>query len=155
MMADAKLEIGDAAPDFALPGIGRRDYKLSEYLGQPVVLVFYPGDATPVCTMQLKSYSSGIHEFKDLNAVVLGISPQDVDSHEKFAADERLAMPLLYDEGKKVGERYSVLGPLGFYRRSIFVVNSEGKLTFVKRGYTGATFVGTDKLVAAVKAASA
>ena len=84
------VAIGADAPDFTLPGTdgtdeGRRDYTLSEFRGQPVVLVFYPGDNTPVCTRQLNSYTAEIDEFEGVGAQVLALSPQDIASHDGFA----------------------------------------------------------------------
>src|ERR1700730_14335191 len=96
--------VGDVAPDFELPGTGDRTYRLSDYRGQPVVLVFYPGDSTPVCTAQLRSYSSDMGDFEDLGAQVLALSPQDLESHREFACREELKMPLLADTDKAVGE---------------------------------------------------
>src|SRR5262245_3501510 len=119
----AGLGVGDTAPDFELPGTGNRRYTLSEYRGRPVVLVFYPGDNTPVCTKQLNSYSRDIEEFEQLSAQVLAISAQAVDSHERFAEKQGgFAFPLLADTDKKVAESYGTLGPFGFPRRSVFVV---------------------------------
>lgn len=152
-MAVSKADVGEVAPEFTALGTGDRSYSLGDYRGRPVVLVFYPGDATPVCTIQLKSYTNGIDQFAALDAQVLGISPQNVDSHEKFSSAQNLAFPLLYDEGKSIGESYGVLGPLGFYRRSVFVINGEGKIAYAKRNINNALFVSTDKLVDAVKAA--
>jgi peroxiredoxin Q/BCP len=115
--AVARVEVGDPAPLFTLPGTGGRTYALRELRGSPVLLVFYPADFTPVCTQQLRSYSEDLSAFTELGAVVWCLSPQDVDSHERFAAEHRLGMPLLADTDKKVGEAYGILGPLGFYRR--------------------------------------
>ena len=66
------LGVGDRAPDFSLPGTGGRDYSLSEFSGRPVVLVFYPGDDTPVCTKQLSSYNDDLAQFSEMNAQVIG-----------------------------------------------------------------------------------
>jgi peroxiredoxin Q/BCP len=151
------VRTGDPAPLFTLPGIQdgvRRDHSLSEYLGRPVVLAFYPADHTPVCTVQLNTYTSDIGEFEPLGAQLLGISPQSVDTHEEFAADEGgFAFPLLADEDQSVAEAYGVLGPMGFYRRSAFVVDAHGRLAYVHRGFAGATFRRTPELVAAVRSA--
>lgn len=153
-------EIGTPAPAFTLDGTdgtpeGRRSYSLAEYLGQPVVLVFYPGDSTPVCTRQLNAYTEDIASFEDAGAQVLAISPQGIDSHEEFSHKQGgFAFPLLADTGKAVGEAYGILGPLGFYRRSAFVVDAQGVLRFAHRAVAGLTFRSTDELVAAVKAAS-
>ena len=149
-----KLTAGDRAPDFSLAGTGGKTYSLSDYRGQPVVLVFYPGDNTPVCTRQLQAYTEDWEQFEGLNAVVLALSPQDVESHEGFACKHGFKFPLLADTEKKVGEAYSILGPLGFYRRSIYVIDGEGIIRYVHRSATGLTYRSTDELVDAVKAAS-
>jgi peroxiredoxin len=143
--------VGTAAPDFALPGTGDRTYRLSDYRGQPVVLVFYPGDSTPVCTVQLRSYSSDIGEFAELGAQVLAISPQDVDSHREFACKEELKMPLLADTDKAVGELYGVLGPLGFYRRTVFVIDEAGIVRYAHQSRTNATFLAGPDLIEQVR----
>src|SRR3954470_6043259 len=114
--------VGDVAPDFELPGTGGRTYSLAEYRGQPVVLVFYPGDNTPVCTEQLNRYTSDIDQFNAAGAQVLAISPQSVKSHEHFSCSQGgFAFPLLADEDKTVGQAYGIIGPVGFYRRSCLV----------------------------------
>jgi peroxiredoxin Q/BCP len=152
----AQPSVGDAAPDFELPGTGDRSYSLSEYRGRPVVLVFYPGDNTAVCTTQLNSYSNEIDQFEGLGAQVLAVSPQSVDSHEKFSCKQGgFKFPLLADTGKEVGKAYGILGPLGFYRRSVFVVDGAGVVRYAHRAATGLTFRKTDELVTAVRQASA
>lgn len=142
---------GDPAPAFSLPGIhdgARRTYSLQEYAGRPVVLVFYPGDNTPVCTRQLNAYSADVEQFQALDAQVLALSPQDVDSHEGFAeAQGGFGFPLLADVDKEVAAAYGVLGPIGFYRRCVFVVDPSGTITYVHRGFAGATFRRTEDLV--------
>ena len=143
--------VGDPAPDFSLPGTGGRTYRLSECRGHPVVLVFYPGDDTPVCTLQLRSYSADMSAFDALDAQVLAISPQGVTSHQAFSDKEGLRFPLLADTDKKVGQAYGVLGPVGFYRRSVFVVDGDGVIRYAHRAVAGLTFKRTDELVAAVR----
>ena len=152
--------VGDPAPDFTLPGTdgtaeGHRDYTLSELAGRPVVLAFYPGDNTPVCTRQLNSYTADIDEFRDVDAAVLAISPQSVESHDGFSADQGgFAFPLLSDADKQVGKRYGILGPVGFYRRSIFVIDAAGVIRYVHRAVAGLSFRPTAEVVAAVEAAA-
>jgi peroxiredoxin Q/BCP len=148
------LSAGDAAPDFTLAGTGGRTYTLSELRGQPVVLVFYPGDGTPVCTKQLNSYRSDIGEFEGVGATLWAISPQGVASHEDFSAKHDFPFPLLADTDKKVAEAYGILGPLGFYRRSVFVVDAQGIVRYSHRAIAGLTFRPTAELVDAVRAAS-
>ena len=155
------ISAGDPAPDFALPGTddtpeGRREYKLSEYRGRPVVLVFYPGDNTPVCTRQLNTYTEDIGQFQEVGAQVLAISPQSVESHETFSCRQGgFGFPLLADEDKAVGKSYDILGPVGFYRRSVFVIDGEGIVRYAHRSLGGLTFKPTEELVEAVRASNA
>jgi thioredoxin-dependent peroxiredoxin len=152
-------EVGSPAPDFTLAGSdstdeGRRDYSLADYRGQAVVLVFYPGDSSPVCTRQLNAYTEDIDSFTGAGAQVLAISPQSVQSHDDFSCKEGgFAFPLLADTDKAVGEAYGILGPLGFYRRSVFVIDADGIVRYAHRAVAGLTFRSTEELVAAVKAA--
>jgi peroxiredoxin Q/BCP len=154
------VSVGQQAPDFTLPGTdgtpeGHRDYSLSELAGETVVLVFYPGDGTPVCTRQLNSYTADIEDFRAVDAKVLAISPQSIDSHDGFSADQGgFAFPLLSDVDKTVGKAYGILGPVGFYRRSIFVVDGGGTVRYAHRAVAGLWFRPTDELVEAVRAAS-
>jgi peroxiredoxin Q/BCP len=153
--------VGDPAPDFTLAGTdgtaeGHRAYTLSDHVGRPVVLVFYPGDNTPVCTRQLTTYTAEIDAFREVDAQVLAISPQSVESHDGFSADQGgFAFPLLADVDKEVARAYGVLGPVGFYRRSVFVVDAGGVIRHAHRAVAGLWFRPTDELVAAVSAASA
>ena len=148
------VSVGDQAPDFSLPGTGGNTYSLAQFRGQPLVLVFYPADDSPVCTKQLNSYNTGMGEFQDVGAQVLAISSQGLDSHEKFAEKLGLTFPLLADADKAVADAYGTLGPLGFPRRSVFVIDKEGIIRYVHRAIAGLTFRSTDELIAAVKAAS-
>jgi thioredoxin-dependent peroxiredoxin len=146
------LRPGDVAPDFCLDGTGGHTYCLHDHRGEPVLLVFYPADHSPVCTQQLRSYSEDLNEFEKLGAAVLCLSPQDVASHEAFAAAQALRLPLLSDEDKAVGRAYGILGPLGFYRRSIFVVDRDGVIRFTRRSLSNLTYLPTKDLVDAVRA---
>jgi len=139
---------GDTAPEFELPGTGERSYRLSDFRGQPVLLVFYPGDDTPVCTKQLNSYTDDMSQFEAVGA-------QSVESHERFAGKHGFPFPLLADTDKKVAGLYGTLGPLGFPRRSVFLVDGSGVIRYAHRAVAGLTFRSTDELVKAVKAAQA
>ena len=147
------IGIGDNAPDFSLPGTGGATYSLSQFRGQPVVIVFYPGDDTPVCTKQLNSYNDELDAFNGVGAQVLAISAQDMSSHEAFSERHGFKFPLLADTDKKVADLYGTVGPLGFPRRSVFVVNPEGVITYFHRAIAGLTFRPVEELVAAVAAA--
>ena len=144
------IEVGQAAPDFTLAGIeggAKRDYTLSEYRGRKVVLAFYPGDNTPGCTRQMCSYRDNLSDLEATGAVLLGISPQDVASHEAWAEKKGFTFPLLADVDKTAIEAYGVGAPVIGVRRSVFVVDAEGKVAFADRKLIGATFVPLDKLV--------
>jgi peroxiredoxin Q/BCP len=149
--------LATAAPGFTLAGtdgtdVGRRDYSLADYAGERVVLVFYPADHSPVCTEQLTTYSHDIREFAAVGAQVLAISPQSVAEHESFAAaNGGFAFPLLADEDKAVGDVYGILGPLGFYRRSIFVLDGDGIVRYAHRATAGLGFRPVSEIVAAVR----
>ncbi len=159
-----RIAVGSIAPDFDLPGTdgtgsgdgaGHRHYSLSEFDGMVRVLVFYPADSSPVCTVQLNTYTADIGRFDDVGAQVLAISPQSVADHDRFAATEGgFAFPLLADVDQVAGEAYGVLGPMGFYRRSVFVIDATGIVRYAHRSTAGLTFRPTTELLAAVEAAS-
>jgi peroxiredoxin Q/BCP len=140
-------EVGTTAPDFTLPGVlvaggtaEHADYALSAQRGKPVVLAFYPGDNTPVCTRQLCSYTSGLDAFTGLGATVWGISPQDIASHEEFARRHDIGLPLLADVGLAVSRRYGIsLGGVGL-RRSVFVIDRHGIVRWKHVTLLGLTF---------------
>ena len=124
----ATPEIGSEAPDFVLDGTspeGRRQYVLSDLRGRPVVLAFYPGDETPVCTKQLCSYQDDLGRFAEFDALVLGISSQNLDSHESFARKRGLTFPLLADTDRVVQRLYGVAGPF-MTKRAVIVIDAEG-----------------------------
>lgn len=139
--------IGDRAPDFTLPGTGGREYSLAEFLGKPLVIVFYPGDDTPVCTKQLNAYNDGLDRFRDLDAQIIAISAQSVDSHETFSGKHGFDFPLLADVDKEVAGRYGTLGPIGFPRRSVFIVDRDGIIRYAHRAIAGLTYRPVSELV--------
>ncbi len=141
------LGVGDPAPDFTLPGTGGREYTLAEFRGQPVVLVFYPGDDTPVCTKQLNSYNDDLEQFNEMHAQVIGISAQDVSSHDAFAGKHGFDFPLLADTDKAVAGLYGTLGPIGFPRRSVFIVDGDGIVRYAHRAIAGLTFRPVKELI--------
>jgi len=163
----AKVNVGDAAPDFELPGTGGKTYKLSDLRGKNVVLAFYPGDETKVCTAQFCSYRDNSERIDQLDAEVLGISPQSLDSHEHWVQEQSLNVPLLADEDLTVSKRYGVTGWLGplarftelkdvpggrYIMRSIFVIDAEGVVRYRHVSRTGSTFQSVGDLEQAVAA---
>lgn len=143
------MRTGDLAPDFTLPAwtdAGQVDLTLSAYRGSPVVLAFYPGDDTPVCTKQLCSYQDDLSVLTGLGAVLWGISAQDVASHERFAAKRGLSFPLLSDVDKKVHALYGAKGLLGLAKRSVIVVDGAGLVRWTHTSQVGLTFQDTDTI---------
>jgi peroxiredoxin Q/BCP len=147
-----KVDVGDSAPDFELPGSGGKTYKLSEFRGSKVILAFYPGDFTTVCTKQFCSYRDNDERIDNLGAQVLGISAQSVDSHERFIAENSLNVPLLADEDRSVAKAYGVAaGPL--VRRSIFLVDEQGVIRYRHVALVGLGYQDVGDLEQAVAAA--
>jgi len=147
----AKLKAGDPAPDFELPGTGGKTYRLSDYRGQKLILAFYPGDFTAVCTKQFCSYRDEGERLDGLGAKVLGISSQSVDSHERFVTEKSLNVPLLADEDKEVARAYGVvMGPM--VRRSTFVVDEEGIVRHAKVSRTSLGYDSVEDLEQALAA---
>ncbi len=148
-------DVGTPAPQFSLPATGDRVLSLAGFLGRPVVLIFYPGDDTPVCTTQLNSYNTDLGQFEDLGAQLLAVSPQTIESHEKFSCTQGgFKFPLLADTDKATFKAYGCLGPIGFPRRCVFVIDGMGIVRYAHRAKAGLTFRKTEELIAAVKAAS-
>ncbi len=116
--------VGELAPDFELPGTDG-PFKLSEHRGERVVLLFYPGDNTPVCTRQFCSYRDRAEDFAALDATVVGISSQDLDSHKGFIEKHHLNVPLLADVDGTVAHAYSASGRLGT-KRAVIVIDEHG-----------------------------
>ncbi|HEY2551991.1 MAG TPA: peroxiredoxin [Streptosporangiaceae bacterium] len=144
-------DVGAPAPDFTLPGLVlqgdeaiRADYTLSAHRGAPLVLAFYPGDNTTVCTRQMCSYTAELGSFDKLGAEVWGVSPQDVDSHEGFARKQGLRMPLLADVGLKVARQYGITLAGAGLRRSVFVIDASGIVRWKHVTLVGLTFPSAD-----------
>jgi peroxiredoxin Q/BCP len=121
----AQPKVGDPAPDFELDGT-EGSFRLSDHRGERVVLLFYPGDNTAVCTRQFCSYRDAGEDFEALDATVVGISSQSVDSHVGFSAKHGLNVPLLADEGGEVARLYGAQAPLMGTKRAVVIVDEEG-----------------------------
>jgi peroxiredoxin Q/BCP len=137
--------VGDPAPDFELEGTDGR-FRLSDHRGERVVLLFYPGDNTPVCTRQFCSYRDNADAFGALDATVVGISSQSVDSHESFAAEHGLNVPLLADEGSAVAKAYGAHAPVIGTKRAAIIVDEEGVVRYRHDHLLGLDFETVDDL---------
>lgn len=147
----ARIDIGDVAPEFELEGTGGRRYRLDACRGSWLVLAFYPGDFTRVCTQQFCSYRDAGDQLDRLDATVWGISPQSVESHERFREKYGLTVPLLADPDRTVIRAYGVLGPGGLVRRSIFMVDPEGTVRYRHVALLGLHYRDVDALRSALE----
>lgn len=134
-MAVSQVKIGDIAPDFELPSDDGALVKLSDFRGRRVVLYFYPKDDTSGCTTQACGFRDNYPQIEEKNAVVLGVSPDGVKSHQKFKTKYNLPFILLADTDRAVAEAYGVWGEKSFMGkkfmgiiRSHFVIDEQGKI---------------------------
>ena len=134
------MEVGTLAPDFALPDQEGRTHRLSDYRGRGVVLYFYPKDATPGCTKEACGFRDQMGSLKALDAVVLGVSADDVESHKRFAEKYGLNFPLHADPERKVIGAYGAWGKKNLYGKEVegvlrqtFLIDPEGRIARVWR----------------------
>ena len=129
----SQISTGSEAPDFTLKDGDGRDWSLSANKGKTVVLLFYPGDNTPVCTAQLCSVRDHWSEYQATGAEVVGISTDTVESHKGFAEKNRLPLRLLSDPDGKVSAQYGMKSWLpGRSARGVVVIDKEGKIAYHK-----------------------
>ncbi len=130
--AFAAPAVGKAAPAFKLQDQNGSWVNLEDHRGKWVVLYFYPKDSTPGCTTQACEFRDNIFAFRAANAVILGISVDDVESHAKFAEEHSLPFPILADSGKTTATAYGVLykamGIMELARRETFIIDPSGKI---------------------------
>jgi thioredoxin-dependent peroxiredoxin len=125
---ELKLKEGDKAPEFSVNTSGGGKISLADYLGKNVILYFYPRDDTPGCTKEACAFRDHFAGFKKKGAVVFGVSPDSVKSHDKFVEKFKLPFTLLADEDKKIVEAYGVWGEKSFMGRKYFGAN---RVTFL------------------------
>ena len=127
--------VGDRAPDFTLPST-QGEITLSKRLANgAVLLVFYPGDDTPVCTKQLCDYRDNLAVFTDLGVQVIALNPQALASHEKFATKHALPFPVAADEGGAVCKQYGASGLLGMTKRALVLIGKDGRVQWRKTDF--------------------
>lgn len=135
------LRVGDKAPDFEKQDDQGKTWRLEELRGQKVILYFYPRDDTPGCTAQACDFRDNFNHFQKAGYIVLGVSPQDGESHSKFRDKYTLNFPLLIDDDKELSKLYGVWGEQMNYgrkyfgiKRSTFVIDEDGTLLEARYG---------------------
>jgi thioredoxin-dependent peroxiredoxin len=123
------LQVNDKAPEFSLRDEQGKSFSLASHRGERLLLVFYPGDNTPVCTRQLCDYRDGVEAFAGMGVQVVGISNDSADSHRKFKAKYNLPFILLTDADLETAERYDSKGLMGM-KRSVFLIDEEGMIRY-------------------------
>lgn len=134
-MSDYDLNVGDVAPDMALPTYPEGELKLSDYRGEWVIVYFYPRDNTPGCTTESCEFRDALAEFSDAQAKVVGVSRDSVRSHARFTEKQSLNFPLIADVDEKLCKAFDVIQIKKMYgkeslgvERSTFIINPEGKV---------------------------
>jgi len=146
--------VGTHAPDFTLKDGDGKDWRLSEHRGRVVVLLFYPGDETPVCTRQMCSVRDNWDEYQRTGAEVVGVSTDSVESHKKFAEHHSLPLRLLSDPDRRVSEMYGAKSWLpGRSARAVVVIDAEGRVRHNKAQSLSLFRPKDDEVLAAIREA--
>ena len=148
------MKIEDKASDFTLKDGDGNDWTLSDHRGKTVVLLFYPGDNTPVCTAQLCSVRDHWSEYQATGAEVVGISTDSVESHKGFAEKNELPLRLLSDPDRKVSTAYDMKSWLpGRSARGVVVIDKEGKIAYHKAQSVSLFRPADEDVLGAIRAA--
>jgi peroxiredoxin Q/BCP len=154
MSETASAQVGTPAPDFTLPDGNGASWKLSDQRGKVVVLLFYPGDETPICTRQMCSVRDRWEDYAATGAEVVGISADSVESHQKFADNHELPLRLLSDGDQKVTNLYGARSLIpGKVARSVFVIDAKGTIRHRKVQPLGLFRPKDDEVLAAINEA--
>jgi peroxiredoxin Q/BCP len=149
-----KLNLNEPAPDFTLKDGNGDAWRLSDQRGKVVVLLFYPGDETPVCTAQMCSVRDRWEDYLATGAEVVGISSDSIESHKKFSEHHSLPLRLLSDSERAVAKQYGALSLIpGRVARSVFVIDANGILRYSDVRPIGLFKPKDDATIAAIKAA--
>jgi peroxiredoxin Q/BCP len=147
-------QVGTKAPDFTLKDAEGREWRLSDQRGKTTVLLFYPGDETPVCTKQMCSVRDRWTDYTELGAEVVGISTDTVESHKRFTEHYGLPLTLLADEGGRVSGAYGAVSWLpNRSARAVFVIDGKGVLRYRKIQPVSLFRPKDDEIIAAIRAA--
>ena len=148
------MNLGGEAPDFELRDGDGNGWRLSDHRGRTVVLLFYPGDNTPVCTAQLCSVRDHWSEYQATGADVVGISTDSVESHKGFAEKNSLPLRLLSDADRKVSEMYDMKSWLpGRSARGVVVIDAEGRIAYHKAQPISLFKPADEEVLAAIRSA--
>ncbi|MFP4051715.1 MAG: peroxiredoxin [Thermoplasmata archaeon] len=135
-MSEESVNIGEEAPSFCLLDENGEEVCLYDYEGRWLILYFYPKDNTPGCTLEAQNFTEALDDFKDMDAEVVGVSPDDVETHEKFKQLKDLDIKLLSDSEHGVLEEYGVWKPKKMFDneyfgviRSTFIINPDSKIS--------------------------
>src|SRR5260370_41227852 len=131
VMAAEAPQVGQPAPEFALPSQEGSPISLKSFRGKWVVLYFYPKDMTQGCTIEAHNFQQDMPKYEKANAVVVGVSVDSTDSHKEFCAKEGLSFKLLADTDKKVVDQYGSLNQRGMASRNTFLIDPSGKVAKV------------------------
>ncbi|MGB9179239.1 MAG: peroxiredoxin [Pyrinomonadaceae bacterium] len=146
--------MGAQAPDFTLQDGDGQEWRLSDQRGKVVVLLFYPGDETPICTKQLCSVRDRWEDYAETGALVVGISTNTVESHKAFAEHHSLPLRLLADTDRKVRDAYGARSMIpNKTARSVFVIDRDGVIRYRKVQPLGLFRPKDDETIAAIRAA--
>jgi peroxiredoxin Q/BCP len=155
MSATNNAEVGAQAPDFTLADGDGNPWKLSEHRGKVVVLLFYPGDETPICTRQMCSVRDRWDDYQATGAEVIGISTNSVESHHSFARNHKLPLRLLADTDQTVANSYGARSLIpGKVARSVFVIDANGIIRHRKVQPLGLFRPKDDEVLGAIRAAA-
>ena len=153
-MSTETASVGAPAPDFALADADGREWRLSEQRGKVVVLLFYPGDETPVCTKQFCSVRDRWEDYRATGAEVVGVSTDSVESHRKFAEHHSLPLRLLSDPDRRVAEMYGAKSWLpGRAARAVVVIDADGRVRHNKAQPLSLFRPKDDEVLEAIRAA--
>ena len=128
------IPVNNPAPDFSATLSDGTNLTLSALHGRRVVLVFYPGDNTPVCTAQLCAFRDDWTEFQKLDALVYGVNPATADKHARFSEKYQFPFPLLVDTGGQIAAAYGCRAWFGMIRRAVYVIDRHGRIAYARRG---------------------
>jgi peroxiredoxin Q/BCP len=150
------INVGDPTPDFTLRDAAGRDWHLADHFGRTIVLLFYPGDETPVCTKQLCSVRDNWEQYRVTGAKVVGISTDSEESHRKFAANHKLPLTLLSDPRGEVSRTFGAKSWLpGRSARAVVVIDSRGIVRYKKVQSLSIFRPRDEEVIEAIRAAEA